>query len=75
MKVAAATMTMLPKMALASPPSEPGGGVICVNSVGDSAAKPLPNRTTRIHSRKIMPKAIAAIDRTRLMRLMRRRRR
>ena len=52
-------MTTLPKIALASPPAEPGGGVICVNSVGDSAAKPLPNSTPRIQSRKTMPKAIA----------------
>ena len=41
MNVATPTMTTLPKIALASPPAEPGGGVICVNSVGDSAAKPL----------------------------------
>ena len=28
-------------MAFASPPADPGGGVICVNSVGDSDGEPL----------------------------------
>ena len=69
MNVATSTMTTLPKMALARPPAEPGGGVICVNSVGDSAAKPCQNSTPRIHSRKNMPKPIVAIDITRLKRL------
>ena len=41
MNVATATMTTLPAIAFSSPPAEPGGGVICVKSVGDSAAKPL----------------------------------
>ena len=40
MNVATNTMTKLPKIALASPPACPGGGVICVKSVGDSASKP-----------------------------------
>ena len=40
----------------------PGGGVIWVNSVGDSAAKPCANSTHRIQSRNIIPNAIVPSD-------------
>ena len=56
-------------MALASPPADPGGGVICVNNVGDSAAKPCANSTHRIQSRNIIPNAIVPSDITRFTRL------
>ena len=69
--VATKTIARLPKIAFESPPAEPGGGVDCVKSVGDSAANPLPTRTIRIQSRNVMPKAIAASDIARLKRLTR----
>ncbi len=69
MKVATKTMTTLPKIALASPPADPGGGVVCVNSVGDSAENPFANSTQSIHSRNVMPNAIVPSDISRLKRL------
>ena len=72
--VATPTMSTLPTIALARPPAEPGGGVVCMNIVGPSAPIPLPNRTTRIHSRKAKPNAMVVIDMNRLNRFTRRRR-
>jgi hypothetical protein len=49
--------------------ADPGGGVICVNNVGDSAANPCANSTQRIQSRNIIPNAIVPSDITRFTRL------
>jgi hypothetical protein len=73
--VATSTIATLPRIALLSPPADPGGGVDSVNRRGESAAKPLANSTNRIHSRKAMPIAIVASDITRLNRLTSSRRR
>ena len=62
------TIIRLPTIALRSPPAEPGGGVSCVNSVGESASNPRTNSTPRIHRRKNMPNAIVASDMARLKR-------
>ena len=50
---------------------DPGGGVVCVNSVGESAVKPFQNSTARIQNRNTMPNAIVPRDMARLNRLTR----
>src|SRR5215468_3578868 len=71
MNVAVSTITTLPKIALASPPADPGGGVLSRKSFGDNAATPFANKTQRIHNRNAIPKAIVASDINRLNRLTR----
>ena len=56
------TIMRLPTMALRTPPGLPGAGVSIVNSVCDSAPKPLISSVARIHSRKPRPIAIAMTD-------------
>ena len=68
MSVATPTIITLPTMALARPPAEPGGGVVCRNSDGAIAPMPFAKSTTRIQIRNTMPNAIVASDISRLNR-------
>ena len=64
MNVATNTITKLPKIALASPPDCPGGGVICVKSVADSASNPRMKSVARIQNRNTMGHADATMTQT-----------
>ena len=44
------------------PPSPPGGGVISVNTAGDSPPTPLTTNTIRISTSQVRPKPAAPID-------------
>jgi hypothetical protein len=70
-KVASATITNEPKIALAMPPASFGGGVISVKVA--SASPPMPWRSVshRIHTSQNTPKAIAASDSARAILLTR----
>src|ERR1700722_19257304 len=60
MRIASSDMTALPKKALSNPPSEPGGGVISVNSAGFIAAMPLRRAVHRIQTSQNRPNIVAA---------------
>src|SRR3546814_11809714 len=61
-------------MACSRPPSAPGGGVLCVNSVQDKAPPPLCSSVTIIQHSQNSPKASASMDNVSMMRLTRLRR-
>ena len=70
------TISTLPTIALASPPpSEPGAGVDWVNMAQSMAEKPFLNSTAKIQSSTTRPKAMAAIESVKPMRLTSLRRR
>src|SRR3546814_364276 len=73
-RVPTAVIMTLPKMALSRPPSAPGGGVLCVNSVQDKAPPPLCSSVTIIQHSQNSPKASASMDNVSMMRLTRLRR-
>ncbi len=62
-------------MALARPPSPPGGGVIWVKSEGRSAAAPSQRSTPMIQSSQKSPKASASVETAIITLFMRLRRR
>ena len=66
-------ITRLPTIGLSSPPAEPGGGVISVNTASDRPLKPFHNSTARISTSQERPKAVAAKDSPMVMTLRRRR--
>ena len=59
-RIAISDMIALPKNALSRPPSEPGGGVISVNSAGLIALMPLISAVHKIHTSQNRPKIVAA---------------
>lgn len=61
MITATAIITVLPKIAFSSPPSAPGGGVICVISRGLSAEKPFTSVVTMIQANQNSPKTVAPV--------------
>ena len=70
------TIIKLPTMALRKPPpSVPGAGVSLVKMFQSSAAKPLVNKTTKIHSNTAKPNAMASIEVTLPQAFAKRRRR
>src|SRR5689334_16014486 len=74
MNVATPTITRLPAIAFSRPPSLPGGGVICVNTLKLIAPTPFTSSVPRIHTSTPRPIAIASTDiasPTRLMTLRR----
>jgi len=52
-------MIRLPTMALARPPSLPGGGVVCRNRLGRIASRPLTSRVPRIAASQNSPITVA----------------
>ncbi|MNZ92595.1 hypothetical protein D3C78_1116230 [compost metagenome] len=63
-----------PAMALIRPPSEPGGGVILVNTSRLMPARPLTSRVYRIHASQNRPNPIASSEAVMLKPLTKRRR-
>jgi hypothetical protein len=53
---------MLPRIAFASPPSPPGGGVICMKRLGRSAAAPSHSRTPMIQTSQKSPNKRAIVE-------------
>ena len=70
---AIAVMTRLPMIGLSSPPAEPGGGVISVNTASERPLKPSHSSTARISTSQLRPKAVAAKASPIVMTLRRRR--
>src|ERR1700686_2139667 len=64
----------LPMIGLSSPPAAPGGGVISVNTLGESPLNPSHSNTPRIKASHPNPNTVAATDRTIATPLRRRRR-
>ena len=63
MSVARPTISRLPAIALARPPAVPGGGVISVNSVSESAPTPALITVSRIQPSQNKPNNMADMDR------------
>ena len=63
----------LPTIGLSSPPAEPGGGVISVNTASDRPLKPFHSSAPRISTSQPRPNAVAANASTVAMALLRRR--
>src|SRR3954469_15587434 len=61
-RTASAVMIRLPTMALRRPPVAPGGGVISVNTCGESAPTPSQSRAPRMSPSQPRPSAAAATD-------------
>ncbi len=64
---ASALIIRLPTMALSRPPSELGGGVIIVNSLGEMLLSPLKPRSPRMKASQTIPKIAASTDSIRNM--------
>src|SRR5664279_1546373 len=73
-RIARADMTRLPKNALSRPPSDPGGGVIWVNSAPLIALMPLNRAVHKIHTSQNKPNAVATSDSVNAIALRMRRR-
>ena len=69
-RIASSDIIRLPKNALSRPPSEPGGGVICVNSARFIAATPLTNAVSRIQTSQNRPNTVAASDKRQCDRIL-----
>src|ERR1700752_424501 len=63
----------LPMIGFSSPPAEPGGGVISVNTASESPPKPFQRRTPRTQTSQPSPKSVAASDNAVAVPLRRRR--
>ena len=61
---ASTLIATLPRMALARPPSDPGGGVDSVKRDGDKAATPCDRSEPRMKASQIRPKIAAEMDST-----------
>src|SRR5690348_12631716 len=73
MATAMVVITRLPTIGLSSPPSDPGGGVICVNTASEIPPIPFHNSTPKITTSHARPNAVAASDRA-IATVLRRRR-
>src|SRR6516225_11065308 len=63
----------LPAIGLSSPPAEPGGGVISVNTANESPLNPCQSRAPRISTSHPSPNSVAASERAMAIWLRRRR--
>src|SRR5260221_11211399 len=73
MSTARSVRIRLPMMVLSSRPAAPGGGVISVNTLGESPLSPFHNSSQRISTSQPRPNAVATSDRPIAIPLRRRR--
>ncbi|CFP65771.1 Uncharacterised protein [Bordetella pertussis] len=74
-RVPTPAISTLPTTALSRPPACPGGGVISVNSVNDSAGAPLTSRVAMIQNSQNRPNSSAPSEMVNMTLLTRWRRR